>query len=151
MVTTSETYQPLEAKIIDNQATLLKTGNLADVILVSGGLVNSTEHKAHKALLAAQSPVFAAMFENDFEEKRENKVRITDIAGDTCQELVRYIYTGQVGEMDRLALELMEAADKVGILSWEIILYFYIFAFGTPECFTIVVASSGSLLDTTTS
>ncbi|KAG5452460.1 Protein roadkill [Clonorchis sinensis] len=70
------------------------------------------QFEAHKAILAARSPVFAAMFEHGMEESRANRVEITDMEPDTLAEVLRYIYTGQVVGMDKLAHDLLAAADK---------------------------------------
>ncbi|XP_018652522.1 hypothetical protein Smp_151050 [Schistosoma mansoni] len=70
------------------------------------------QFEAHKAILAARSPVFAAMFGHGMEESRANRVEITDMEPDTVAEVLRYIYTGQVVGMNRLAHELLAAADK---------------------------------------
>ncbi|CAH8852679.1 unnamed protein product [Trichobilharzia szidati] len=79
---------------------------------VSNSSVVLRQFEAHKAILAARSPVFAAMFEHGMEESRANRVEITDMEPDTVAEVLRYIYTGQVVGMDRLAHELLAAADK---------------------------------------
>ncbi|VUZ41516.1 unnamed protein product [Hymenolepis diminuta] len=70
--------------------------------------------KAHKAILAARSPVFAAMFEHGMAESRANKVYITDVEPDTLAEVLRFIYTGRVIGLDNpvAAQELLAAADK---------------------------------------
>lgn len=70
------------------------------------------QFEAHKAILAARSPVFAAMFEHCMEESRANRVEITDMEPDTLAEVLRYMYTGQVVGLDKLAHELLAAADK---------------------------------------
>ncbi|THD20824.1 Protein roadkill [Fasciola hepatica] len=56
---------------------------------------------AYKAILAARSPVFAAMFEHGLEESLANRVGITDMEPDTLAEVLRYIYTGQVIGLDK--------------------------------------------------
>ncbi|VDD76258.1 unnamed protein product [Mesocestoides corti] len=72
------------------------------------------QFKAHKAILAARSPVFAAMFEHGMTESRANRVHITDVEPDTLAEVLRFIYTGQVVGLDNpvTAQELLAAADK---------------------------------------
>ena len=42
-------------------------------------LIKKTSIKAHKAIIAARSPVFEKMFEVDMLEKNSNQVKITDI------------------------------------------------------------------------
>ncbi|TPP56080.1 Speckle-type POZ protein [Fasciola gigantica] len=77
----------------------------------NGGFI-LRQFEAHKAILAARSPVFAAMFEHGMEESRANRVEITDMEPDTLAEVLRYIYTGQVIGLDKLAHDLLAAADK---------------------------------------
>ncbi|VDM36143.1 unnamed protein product [Hydatigera taeniaeformis] len=73
------------------------------------------QFKAHKAILAARSPVFAAMFEHGMTESRANRVNITDVEPDILGEVLRFIYTGRVVGLDNpvMAQELLAAADKV--------------------------------------
>lgn len=78
----------------------------------TSNMVMVREFEAHKAILAARSPVFSAMFEHGMEETRQNRVEITDLDPETVAEVLRYIYTGQVNNLDQLALSLLVAADK---------------------------------------
>ncbi|CAH8527359.1 unnamed protein product [Schistosoma turkestanicum] len=87
----------------NNNSTVNGTSNSSVVL---------RQFEAHKAILAARSPVFAAMFGHGMEESRANRVEITDMEPDTVAEVLRYIYTGQVVGMNRLAHELLAAADK---------------------------------------
>ncbi|KAL3309741.1 Speckle-type POZ, partial [Cichlidogyrus casuarinus] len=70
------------------------------------------EFKAHKAVLAARSPVFAAMFEHRMEEAREGRVEINDLKPDCMADVLQYIYTGRCSNLDQLAPELLAASDK---------------------------------------
>ncbi|CAL8099182.1 unnamed protein product [Calicophoron daubneyi] len=85
-------------------------GTTATISATNGVVLRQFE--AHKAILAARSPVFAAMFEHGMEESRANRVEINDMEPDTLAEVLRYIYTGQVVGLDKLAHELLAAADK---------------------------------------
>src|SRR5690606_1785927 len=108
--------KPLLALSIDDnlkqdlQNLLEKKGFQSDVIFVVG----KKKFALHKAILAARSPVFAAMFANDLEKKKQNKVNIPDISVEVFEELIRFIYTGDlVPSMEQFAFELFIAADKV--------------------------------------
>ena len=94
--------------LIRDLESLLQTGKLADVVLL---VKKTTEFNVHKTILAARSPVFAAMFEHDC---RQNRVDIPDVEVEVFQELLRYLYTDQVQEIEKYAVELYIAADKVG-------------------------------------
>jgi len=88
---------------------LFESQKFSDVILS----VNGREFFAHKAILAARSPVFAAMFEHEMEEKKQNRVEITDMDHDVLREMLRFIYTGKAPNLEKMADDLLAAADKV--------------------------------------
>jgi speckle-type POZ protein len=63
--------------------------------------------------LTARSPVFAAMFEHEMEERKQNRVAITDVDHEVLKEMLRFIYTGKAPNLDKMADDLLAAADKV--------------------------------------
>lgn len=65
---------------------------------------------------AAQSPVFMAMFEHEMEERKHNRVDIADVDADVLREMLRFIYTGRSASLDKMADDLLAAADKVIIM-----------------------------------
>ncbi|KAL5509121.1 hypothetical protein EMCRGX_G004415 [Ephydatia muelleri] len=90
-------------------ACLLEDGQFSDVMLAVG----SHEFKAHKAVLAARSPVFSAMFEHKMEESRKNHVEISDLDQEVMQEMLAYIYTGKAPNLKKMADSLLSAADML--------------------------------------
>lgn len=68
--------------------------------------------KAHKEILAARSPVFAAMFNSNMSEKQKNEVVIRDMSHHVLSELINYIYTDKANFPRTMGFELMAAADK---------------------------------------
>lgn len=103
------------AKALGN---LLKHGELSDVILCSG----DCEIKAHRAILAARSPVFKAMFNHDLEETKTGRVELEDEEPAVIREMLEFIYTGKTSFQDKkqddimqLALRLYTAAEKFNI------------------------------------
>jgi len=83
--------------------------------------VEGRELKAHKVILAARSPVLAAMFESNLAESQKNYVCVTDVDFRVMQAVLRFIYTGDVVNRSGLdkptldmdaAIKLYEAADK---------------------------------------
>ena len=75
---------------------------------------------AHKIILAARSPVFAAMFAHNMREKKESNVHINDVDSDTLSAMLRYIYTGCVVDEDNSAADgsltkLLAVADKYAL------------------------------------
>jgi speckle-type POZ protein len=47
------------------------------------------------------------MFTHDMEENRKSKVDIVDLDGDTVHDMVRYIYSGKVAELEGKATGLL--------------------------------------------
>lgn len=90
---------------------ILKSENYSDFTLTVG----DATFPVHKCILAAKSPVFAAMFANDMKEKKENVVEIKDVKPEVMAEVLRFIYAGKVGEIKSFALDLYVAAEKYSI------------------------------------
>lgn len=87
---------------------LLSNKSLSDVIIQVGG----NNFDAHKTVLAARSPVFLAMFESNLTEDLTNTLKIDDIEPDVFMEVLRFIYTDDVENLDELADKLLAAAEK---------------------------------------
>ncbi|XP_049946545.1 poly [ADP-ribose] polymerase tankyrase-1-like [Schistocerca serialis cubense] len=92
-------------------AALLDGGDGALVTLVAG----ETRVAAHRAVLAAASPVFAAMFAHDMLEASCGQVSIDDVEGPVLRLLVAYTYTLQAPQLPDTAAQLLSAADKYGL------------------------------------
>jgi BTB/POZ domain len=89
---------------------ILGDKEFSDVTFIAG----DEEIPAHKALLVAKSPVFATMFKSKMKEEQTNRIEITEEA-DVFEELLRFIYTGNVENLDTNAEDLLAASDKYGI------------------------------------
>lgn len=76
---------------LDALNQMRKQGVLCDVFLVAGGI----EVPAHRALLAACSPYFRAMF-TQFEESRRDRVTLQGVDPLALQLLVDYVYNPEV-------------------------------------------------------
>ena len=105
-------------ELVDNFASLWENGQSksGDVSFV---FESKQTLSAHKLILSARSPVFAAMFSYaNTKEAQENQVEITDISAEVFQQLLKYIYTGRVDSQDhrRHAEGLLAAADKYGLI-----------------------------------
>lgn len=86
---------------------------LADITLKCAG----KEFKAHKVILASQSPVFRKMFEIDMKEKRSDIVEISDLTPEVLSNLLSFIYAGTCPNIRTVAMELLNAANKYQIPS----------------------------------
>lgn len=73
--------------------------------------------KAHKAVLAACSPVFQSMFLHDLKEKESSNIEIDDMSWESCMALLRYIY-GSIKPEDfwKHRLALLAAANKYDMI-----------------------------------
>ncbi|XP_065212912.1 speckle-type POZ protein B-like [Planococcus citri] len=137
----SETSQRCEPEVpkcntlSEDFESLLKNQELVDVKLY----VINKDYPAHKSILAARSPVFAAMFRHKTTENEENRVIIKDIGEDVMDEMLRYIYTGKCENVDNMAYELMEAADKYALDGLKMIC-------GEALCKTLTVENASNIL-----
>lgn len=100
----------------DDFGALLESEEFSDVSIIVGG----REFKVHKAILAARSPVFLAMFKHDMKEKHENMVEIPDIDERVMREVLRFIYAEKVERIQELANDLLAAAEKYSLIGLKI-------------------------------
>jgi len=97
-----------DCRLSDDLGSLFESDKFSDVILGCNG----AEFSAHKAILAARSPVFTAMFEHEMEEKKQNRVEIIDMEKEVLSEMLKFIYTGKSSNLEKMPGELLAAADK---------------------------------------
>jgi len=76
--------------------------------------VGSETFKAHKAILAARSPVMSSMFEAGGLEATTGEVTIEDIDPVAFKQVLRFVYTDacEAGAMEAMADHLLPAARK---------------------------------------
>ncbi|CAB3408170.1 unnamed protein product [Caenorhabditis bovis] len=76
--------------------------------------VGGREIRAHKAILAARSPVFGAMLTHtDTNEAKTSVLEINDMEYDVAHEMIYYIYCGKCQkDISDIATDLLIAADK---------------------------------------
>ncbi|PWA80288.1 SKP1/BTB/POZ domain-containing protein [Artemisia annua] len=73
--------------------------------------------EAHRAVLAARSPVFHSMFSHDLKEKEMSVINISDMTIEACQAFLSYIYTNiEHQDFIKHRLDLLRAADKYDVL-----------------------------------
>ena len=90
---------------------VFKAGKFTDVSIVCQG----KEFPCHKAILAGRSSVFEAMFSPNFKEGMENKVEVVDVTADVIEEMLRFIYSGRVKDLKKMAASLLAAAEKYNL------------------------------------
>ena len=75
--------------------------------------VKDKEFKAHKLVLAASSPFFLSLLVSDMREGKEQFIRIEleEATGSVMEEVLKYIYTGNVAVTKENAHDLVAVAD----------------------------------------
>jgi len=86
---------------------MLSSGQLSDLTVKCEG----QQFTCHKNILAARSPVFAAMFQHDMAEQRKNEVTITDLSHQVVKLMLEYMYCGKFQDNTDTP-SLLAAADK---------------------------------------
>ncbi|XP_074303396.1 BTB/POZ domain-containing protein At1g55760-like [Silene latifolia] len=72
--------------------------------------------RAHRAVLAARSPVFQTMFAHDLQDKEYSTINISDMSVESCQAFLSYIYgTIDPNDFRSHRLALLHAADKYDV------------------------------------
>ncbi|XP_040597027.1 speckle-type POZ protein-like [Mesocricetus auratus] len=83
-------------------------------------VVAGQEFRAHKAILAARSPVFRAMFEHGMEESRKIRIEIHDLELQVFKAMMGFIYTGEAPDLHSMADDVLAAADKYGLVRLKV-------------------------------
>ncbi|XP_025944866.1 speckle-type POZ protein-like isoform X5 [Apteryx rowi] len=109
----TNTLKVPECRLAEDLGNLWETTRFTDCSFYVGG----QEFKAHKSVLAARSPVFNAMFEHEMEESKKNRVEINDVDPEVFKEMMRFIYTGKAPNLEKMADNLLAAADKFFLLA----------------------------------
>jgi len=73
------------------------------------------EFDCHINILVARSPVFKAMFQHDTAEAQNKEVEMTDVDPEVAEQMLSYIYTGNMSVRGREA-DLLAAADKYRLM-----------------------------------
>ncbi|CAH6915899.1 speckle-type POZ protein [Phodopus roborovskii] len=95
----------------DDLGDLWEKSLFTDCCLVVAG----QEFRAHKAILAARSPVFRALFQHDLEESRTDRFEIHDLELQCFKTMMDFIYTGKAPALHSMADVVLAAADKYGL------------------------------------
>ena len=95
---------------VDKRITQLFAGAQNELFTDIEFIVDGDTYPAHRAIVAARSPVFAAMFRTDMLESKTRKVEIKDVKSATFYSLLYFIYTGTLD--CAVNGDLFNAADK---------------------------------------
>eukprot|EP00090_Calanus_glacialis_P014812 TRINITY_DN23677_c0_g1_i1.p1 TRINITY_DN23677_c0_g1~~TRINITY_DN23677_c0_g1_i1.p1 ORF type:complete len:253 (-),score=38.26 TRINITY_DN23677_c0_g1_i1:468-1226(-) len=113
---------PSIAMMKEQMKNIRKSEENSDVIIVCDG----KEFKCHRNILCARSVVFNNMLQGNTSENLINKITIRDSSAEAVDEMLNYIYTGDLpcptGELpchktlsDALNLALLELSDMYGL------------------------------------
>lgn len=107
------------AKKQSNATALVSLGRMLTESIHTDITINASDGSigAHRAVLAARSPVFQSMFAHDLKEKELSTINICDMSIEACQAFLNYIY-GNIQHEEFLVhrLALLQAADKYDIV-----------------------------------
>ena len=101
----------LNSTLSDDLGRLFVDGHLSDVVL----RVRDQKFPVHRAILAARSPVFRAMFTSDMKESVAEEISFEDMEPDVMKELLRCVYTDQVPV--ECGCDTLIAFDRFGLIS----------------------------------
>ncbi|XP_046983843.1 speckle-type POZ protein-like isoform X2 [Schistocerca americana] len=127
---------------------LLRSGHSADVTFTVG----ESQLRAHRAVLVARSPVFAAMMAHDCLEASSGHIPVADIDADVLGQLLTFLYTDEIQLDDPLmAQKLLAAAAKyeVPILKeqCELVISRNLCVGNAVACAVLAIEHSCSLLE----
>lgn len=97
-----------ESELKNNFESILSDESHSDVTISIKGKTLC----AHKNILTTRSKVFAGMLQYEMRESNTNNIVISDISYDVMKEVLRFIYSGKVADLAKIAKELLVAADK---------------------------------------
>ena len=81
---------------------------LCDAVLI----VSDMRFPVHRAVLAANSPYFRALFTNGMKETGQREVYLTDVEPQTIEQIIDYIYTRSLRITTENVSNLLEHADS---------------------------------------
>ncbi|XP_032916877.1 kelch-like protein 38 isoform X2 [Catharus ustulatus] len=101
--------QDFSSELLKQLNALRQSRLLTDVTLCSGGF----EVPCHRNVLASSSPYFKAMFCNNFRESYQPKVILKGIEADILDQIILYVYTGEILISTENVLCLLETASML--------------------------------------
>ena len=98
-------------------------------------VVKDKELAAHKAVLAAASPFFLSLLTSDMRESKEHLIRIEleEATASVMEDVLQYIYTGNVSVTEENAHNLMATADYLLLLGLKTMVGRYLMEILTTE------------------
>lgn len=101
-------YFTAPSEFVKDIGAIFKSEETSDTDVVCNGKV----FKCHRIILCARSSTFSNMLLGDMRENDEKKVDMKDTTVEAVEEMLRYIYTGEISEsVDKLNEDLLQLAD----------------------------------------
>ena len=88
-----------------------KNEHFCDVILEVGSGDNQARLKAHRNVLCAASPFFYNALNSEMKEKKEGVIRLEEASKSVMEQVLEYLYTGNVDINEKNAFDLFAQAD----------------------------------------
>ncbi|KAJ8918607.1 hypothetical protein NQ315_013113 [Exocentrus adspersus] len=98
-----------QANLLEGLNSLRQKGALLDITLV----IEGTVFRAHKAVLAACSDYFRAMFTDNMLESRQNEICLNGLTATGFHQLLEYAYTSRLALNIANVQDVLEAASHV--------------------------------------
>ncbi|KAG5670996.1 hypothetical protein PVAND_001221 [Polypedilum vanderplanki] len=116
-VTLEQTQKELKKRdlhpLLLNYSKHFNNSNLSDFIITSS---DNRKFYAHRVILASQSSFFDKLFAGEpLDNNKLRNMSIPDADSVTLQELLRFMYTGQVEKIDEYARDLLYVAHKYNV------------------------------------
>lgn len=105
------THPKYLSNLLNNLNNLRTSGRFCDVEIIVGTRI----FQAHRAVLAASSPYFQAMFAGGLCEKDQESVKLHGLSPNVFEILLNFIYSGDVHINQNNVEELFIAADMLGL------------------------------------
>jgi speckle-type POZ protein len=105
-------YSQLTNEALDEMAKYFDSDIYSDITIVAS---DGKEIRAHRNIIATRSPVFERKHLSQMLESRTNQILVEDIDHQTMYEVLRFLYTRKVQNIETLVSNLMYAAEKYDI------------------------------------
>ncbi|KAG0442862.1 hypothetical protein HPB47_015542 [Ixodes persulcatus] len=99
------------ARLLGNLSELRDKGKFCDVEL----LLEGKTFGGHRAVLAASSPYFEALFSSGLEDSQQKSVEIHGIAPSIFEQLIVFIYKGEIQINQENCQDVLSASNMLGL------------------------------------
>lgn len=101
----------MKAAMSTNIGKLLQSGESSDFKIICMEKI----FPVHRNILTCSSSVFHSMLTNDSLESPTSQMIIEDMAAETVEDILNFIYTGRVENLDKKAMDLFVGADRYNL------------------------------------